>query len=252
MSQALAGAGFRLQRHPDNFRNMCVLSVMVHAALIVAAITLPGAIRPKATPIIVTLAELPGGGVKSAQRAAPPSVRPPDAPKAEPEAPPEPVKPKLTYAEKPKPAKKPVQSAQGAVPTARPAARPAAQPAAKLESKFEGGEFSTGVGMDRSGGGGLEGFPFAYYLLRIRDKISSNWFQSIVVGDVSGQYQVTVFFRIQRDGRVTDVQVEESSGISSLDMSAQRAVYASTPMPPLPQAYGEDTLNVHFEFHYER
>lgn len=250
MSQALTGAGFRLQRHPDNFRNMCIFSVLVHAALIVAAITLPGAIRPKATPIIVTLAELPGGGAKSAPRAAPPSVRPPEAPKAEPEAPPEPAKPKLTYAEKPKPAKKtepakkPVQAAQGAVPKA--------QPAAKLESRFEGGEFSTGVGMDRSGGGGLEGFPFAYYLLRIRDKISSNWFQSIVVGDVSGQYEVTVFFRIQRDGRVTDVQVEESSGISSLDMSAQRAVYASNPMPPLPQAYGEDTLNVHFEFHYER
>lgn len=252
LAQAMAAG--RFQRHPDNFRRLCIISFTAHLGLIVAAVTLPAAIRPKSTPLVVSLVDLPGGGVKAAaKRSSPPPLKAPQAPPAEQPPAAEPAKPKLTYPEKTKPVKKPElpkKTATSQVGVEK--SKGTAAAAGKLESKFEGREFSTGVGMNGLGGGSLEGFPFAYYLLRIRDKISSNWFQSIVVGSVTGQFRVAVFFQIQRDGRLTNVQVEESSGISSLDLSAQRAVYASNPMPPLPQGYGEDTLNVHFMFYYER
>lgn len=240
-------------RHPDNFRLMVWVSAIVHAALMVGIVTLPGAIRPKSVPIIVNIVNLPGGGgprPTAKQQQAPPPAKAPEAPKPEPEA----AKPKLTYPEKTKPTKKPepTKKVEPAKSAETSAAKPPAKAARTIENSFVGREFQTGVGMEGAGDSGLEGFPFAYYLMRIRDKISSNWFQSIVVGDVKGQYIVTVFFRIMRDGRIADVQVELSSGISSLDMSAQRAVYASNPMPALPQGYAEDTLNVHFRFVYEK
>jgi len=243
------------KRHPDTFRFMVVISFAVHLVLLIAAATVPRIVHTSSQPILVTMVSLPAGGVggapKGRQQAAPKSVAPKAEPKAEaPAAEP----PKLTYPDKTvkkaPPAKKP--SGKGT----ETAKQPEAVPAGRLESRFEGSEFSTGIGGgpggDGAGDGGLSNFPFAFYLLRIRDKISSNWFQSLVIGDVRGQFRVTVFFQILRDGRITNVQVEESSGISALDLSAQRAVYASNPMPALPQGYAEDILNVHFRFHYER
>ncbi|MEW6365453.1 MAG: energy transducer TonB [Acidobacteriota bacterium] len=244
---ALADQSIQAYRHPDNFRLMCIISLVAHIGLMIAATTLPGVlIKPSEQPIMVNLVTLPGPPGRGTRAGSPPQARP--APQEEPA----PSQPKLTYPEKPQ-AKKP-PPAKKAPATTQAAAKPKETIASKLESRFEGNEFSTfaGAGTEGAGGSGLSGFPFAFYLQRVRDKISSNWFQSIVVGQVTGEYAVTVFFQIQRDGRVTNVQVEESSGIPSLDMSAQRAVYASTPLPALPQGYPSDTLNVHFVFHYER
>lgn len=246
--QAAAVAEGRGVRHPDTFRVMCGLSLITHMTLLVAAVVLPGAVRETRQPILVTMVSLPGGGAPRAKPAVAPAVAKQAEPK--PVAAPEPAKPKLTYPDKSKPAqKKPEPAKKPAAASAAAAAQPA-KPAGKLETKFEGSEFSTEIGGE--GEGALSNFPFAFYLQRIRDKVSSNWFQGLVVGNVTGEYVVTVFFRILRDGRVADVQVEESSGVESLDLSAQRAVLASTPMPPLPQGYAEDTLNVHFRFHYEK
>ncbi len=245
----------RPQRHPDTFRMMVIVSLGVHIGLLGAAVTLPGMMRQSTPPILVTMVSLPGGGgggPKGKSTSPAPAQKGP--PKAE-EPPAESAKPKLTYPDKTRPAKKPepAKKPTGQETRSQQTTKPTAAAAGKLESTFDGAEFSTGVGTGAgSGDGGLSGFPFAFYLQRVRDKISSNWFQSLVVGQVTGQFRVTIFFQILRDGRVTNVQVEESSGISSLDLSAQRAVYASNPMPPLPQGYAEDTLNVHFRFHYEQ
>ncbi|MGH9369500.1 MAG: TonB family protein, partial [Thermoanaerobaculia bacterium] len=55
-------------------------------------------------------------------------------------------------------------------------------------------------------------------------------------------------FRILRDGTVTDVQVARSSGLPYLDRRAQRAVIASSPLPPLPADYPGSDAGAAFEF----
>jgi protein TonB len=59
-------------------------------------------------------------------------------------------------------------------------------------------------------------------------------------------------FDIARDGTVSNVAVKQSSGIPSLDRSAQRAIMASSPLPPLPTDYRGSSINVLFYFEYSR
>ncbi len=90
---------------------------------------------------------------------------------------------------------------------------------------------------------------YPYYLRLMVNKISSNW-----INPYSGQAEsvlATVFFRIARDGTVSDVRIENSSGAASFDRAAQRAVLSSNPLPPLPSDYSEAQLTVHLDFEYK-
>jgi len=51
---------------------------------------------------------------------------------------------------------------------------------------------------------------------------------------------------------VSDLKVEESSGITPLDLSALRAVKASSPFPPLPRDYDEPYLVIHLIFEHSK
>ncbi len=99
---------------------------------------------------------------------------------------------------------------------------------------------------------GLSAFPFTYYLQIIRDRISTNWFTSLIDPGVSGQFQCVIFFKILRDGRITDLQVEYSSGLRTLDISALRAVQNSSPFPPLPRDFEGEFLGLHIIFEHIR
>ena len=46
-------------------------------------------------------------------------------------------------------------------------------------------------------------------------------------------------FTIQRDGRLTDIALEKSSGYSALDLTAQRAIYTTRQLPPLPAGFSD-------------
>ncbi len=119
----------------------------------------------------------------------------------------------------------------------------------------------TGESGSGSGGGsgsafssqiGLSNFPFTYYLQFIIDKVSGNWFTSLVDPGITGNFQVTVHFKIQRNGQVSDLKIEETSGIRSLDMSAFRAIQSSAPFPPLPRAYEEEYLGIYLIFEHSK
>ena len=60
-----------------------------------------------------------------------------------------------------------------------------------------------------------------------------------------------IYFRVHRDGSVSHSSIEQSSGLFIFDQAAQRAVVTSAPMPPLPQAYNDSYLGVHFSFSYK-
>jgi TonB family protein len=108
-----------------------------------------------------------------------------------------------------------------------------------------------GFGLS-SGGGGTGGylevsnFCCPEYLATMRSLILANW------SSRQGAVGVThVRFVIQRDGRIVDVTIEQSSGVQALDMFARRALLL-TKLPPLPAAYTEAALAVHLYFEYQR
>lgn len=99
---------------------------------------------------------------------------------------------------------------------------------------------------------GLSTFPFTYYLQIIMDRVSANWFTSLVDPGVSGSFHTTVYFKIYKNGQISSVEVEESSGIRSLDLSAVRAIHSSSPFPPLPKEYEDEFLVIHLIFEHSK
>jgi TonB family protein len=97
-----------------------------------------------------------------------------------------------------------------------------------------------GIGVDSPN------FQYAWYLVQVRNKISSNW---VPVGGVPGRtLRVVIHFRILRNGRVEGSYVEEPSGRSEFDRSALSALQSASPLPPLPADFPDDVLGVHFGF----
>ena len=119
-----------------------------------------------------------------------------------------------------------------------------------------GGEGTGGDGTGGGGGGGSGGiggyFPYAYYVDTVRNKISSSWYNSLVSPGLKGRFLTSVYFKIARSGQITDVKVEKTSGISTLDLSARRAVENAAPFAALPADFPYPLLIVHFEFEWEK
>jgi TonB family protein len=85
------------------------------------------------------------------------------------------------------------------------------------------------------------------YLARVQARISGFWTAPPV--DISGKaLTVTVRFRLERDGRVGGVIIEQSSGNDYYDMAAQRAVQSAIPLPPFPPDLTDSYFDAHFTF----
>jgi TonB family protein len=103
-----------------------------------------------------------------------------------------------------------------------------------------------------SGGGGtgatleISNFCCPEYLTGMAATVKSNWNnQQGAVG------RVHLRFVIQKDGRIVDITVEDSSGVEALDFYARRALLLSK-LPPLPGAFPDSALAVHLYFEYQR
>ena len=110
-----------------------------------------------------------------------------------------------------------------------------------------------GQGFGLSSGGGGEGgylevanFCCPEYLATMRRQILANW-----ESRQGAAGRVHMRFVIQRDGRIVDITVEDSSGVQTLDLYARRAL-TLTKLPALPSAYTEPALAVHLYFEYRR
>ena len=173
------------------------------------------------------------------------------------EAPPEPTK-KAEPIPDPKVLKTP--PAKKVAPPAPPATKstpvpetpPNAVPYGEGRPSMSYGEFSTGAGAAGVGfGDAAFGDRFGTYVNTLKRTISNNWLKSMVDARVQKAPRVYITFDIERDGTVINVGVQQSSGIPSLDRSAQRAVSVSS-LPPLPSEYRGSKVNVVFYFEYSR
>jgi periplasmic protein TonB len=115
---------------------------------------------------------------------------------------------------------------------------------------FDAGGAKGGFGV--TGGGGDFGSLYAYYVKIIQQKVSENWLKYEVDPGISTAQRVYVTFDIARDGHPYNVQVEQSSGVPSLDISAVRAVQRIDTFGPLPQDYSGNKVNVEFWFDYKK
>jgi len=90
------------------------------------------------------------------------------------------------------------------------------------------------------------GFDSPYYLNIVFSKIRRGWDNPFEGLDT---VRCTIYFVIDRRGRISDSAIENSSGMPAYDQAALRAVLGSKP-PPLPNQFGSEELGIHLEFRY--
>ncbi len=250
----------------DGVSRTILLSLGVHAAVLATIVLMPASWRSVRVPVEVTpmMISLQGGSAPDAggitpiagravQVAAPPDVRPrPEAPPAA-KAPemvaPEPTAKPLPKTPPPKDVPKPTDKSSSRKPTSGPEVK-----TGDARADTGGAPIPFG-GLTRPSGGGTSSdattdyadFCCPAYLAQMTDLIKRNWRQN---QGASGRVQVK--FTIARDGKLSNVQVEQPSNIPLLDLESQRAVVNTAALPPLPREFTENTLTVHLVFEYHR
>lgn len=111
---------------------------------------------------------------------------------------------------------------------------------------------STGFGLTSGGGGtgaqlDVGDFCCPEYIITMQDLINRNWTSKQQAEGIT-----VMKFTIQRDGTLTAIQREKSSGQPTLDFLSERALLLTKQLPPLPAAYTGPALTVHLTFEYYR
>jgi protein TonB len=117
------------------------------------------------------------------------------------------------------------------------------------------GMFSAGGakgGFGFTGGGGDFGSRYSWYVQNVQRKVSENWLKYEVDPRITQANRVYLTFDVTREGRPTNVQIEQSSGVPSLDVSAMRAIQRIDTFGPLPPDYSGSKVSVEFWFDYKR
>jgi protein TonB len=151
-------------------------------------------------------------------------------------------KPRSSAQQKPKP--QPEEEASNVVPFGQ------GGPVSGPYGTFNAAGAKGGFGF--TGGGGDFGSRYAWYVRVVQQKVSENWLKYEVDPRITEAQRVYVTFDIKRDGHPTNVQVEQSSGVPSLDQSAVRALQRIDTFGPLPPDYSESKVSVEFWFDYKR
>lgn len=118
-------------------------------------------------------------------------------------------------------------------------------------SQFNMGNGTPG-GIGMGGPGGEFGARYPWYVEAVRRRVSTNWLQSTIDPSIRFAPRVVVQFQILRDGSAANIQITHSSGNSSVDTSAIRAVRDSSPMERLPSDYSGGFVSVEFWFEFHR
>jgi protein TonB len=107
-------------------------------------------------------------------------------------------------------------------------------------------------GFGITGGGGDFGTKYAWYVHVIQQKVADNWLKYEVDPRITSAQRVYITFDIARDGHPANVQVEQSSGVPSLDISAVRALQRIDTFGPLPSDYSGGKITVEYWFDYKK
>ena len=104
-----------------------------------------------------------------------------------------------------------------------------------------------------TGGGGVGvgnnspfGYQFGAYADLLRNRVAQFWKTTDIRANHAPVVGVT--FMLHRDGSVTGIRISQRSGISALDLSAQRAVMDAAPFPQLPPQFPKNDAEIEFLF----
>jgi TonB family protein len=249
----------------DGLQWMVAVSAALHLALVAVLLLAPEAwfparqAQPRSVMTITLGSGTPGprtGGMTQIGGRAVQTEAPPEPPKRpEPVRPPAAKPPAMTV---PKPDAAPVRSTPSppvtqAPPDARGRTPTKGDEPSAGSALAETGARGQGFGLATGGGGGsgshldVANFCCPDYIVTMVERVRSHWEAR---AEVPGE--VLVMFTIQRDGSITDVKLERSSGYIALDLNAQRALLNARQLPPLPEAFTNPTLTVHLNFQYTR
>jgi periplasmic protein TonB len=107
-------------------------------------------------------------------------------------------------------------------------------------------------GFGITGAGGDFGTKYAWYVRVIQQKVAENWLKYEVDPRITAAQRVYITFDVARDGHPANVQVEQSSGVPSLDISAVRALQRIDTFGPLPPDYSGGKISVEYWFDYKK
>jgi protein TonB len=94
------------------------------------------------------------------------------------------------------------------------------------------------------------GNQFGGYADLVVQRVTNAWQTNGLAGQNLPVAVIT--FDIMRNGTVTNAKIAQSSGNSTLDLSALRAVTDAAPFPPLPSNYSGSSTNVELRFQLQR
>lgn len=207
-----------------SFRRALGAAVALHVLTALAAWAIPRWVSPPRQPIEYVAVTIVPAAKLGVEKPKPPAAKPkPEPKKVAPKPEPKPEAPALPVA-RPKKAEPEPQPSE-------PLAEEAGVPTGALSGLALGAPVARLDNPD---------FTYGYYVDQMLALISRHW----VRPPVGGGIEAWIHYRIERDGRILDVEIIRSSGINSFDLAALRAVQSSTPLPPLPRAYREDSLGV--------
>lgn len=145
---------------------------------------------------------------------------------------------------------------------AKKAAQPEPEPESNQVAFGEGGPVSGPYGtfsaagakggFGFTGGGGDFGSRFAWYVQGVQRVVSQNWLKYEIDPRITSAQRVYITFDISRDGRPSNVRVEQSGGVPSLDTSAMRAIQRIDTFGALPPEYFGNKVSVEFWFDYKK
>lgn len=95
------------------------------------------------------------------------------------------------------------------------------------------------------------GFQYDWYLSHLTSKVERYWQPP---RGLPGENDLTVevFFHILRNGQITNLSIQKSSGNETLDRLGLRTIRRSSPFPRLPPRFVEPALRVTFKLNYLR
>ncbi len=94
-----------------------------------------------------------------------------------------------------------------------------------------------------------EKFPFLWYINIIKNRFNEKWHipeEEFIAYKI---LECTVSFKILKNGKIIDVKLKKSSKVKDFDRIAINTVKTIV-LPPLPQGYLKDYLQVNFTFRY--
>lgn len=107
-------------------------------------------------------------------------------------------------------------------------------------------------GLAFTGGGGDFSSRFAWYVRVVTQKVSDNWLKYEVDPRIRSANRVYITFDIDRSGRPSHINIEQSSNVPSLDNSAVRALQRIDTFGPLPPEYSGNSVSVEYYFDFNR